>query len=301
VKGVGRGIVPSLAALLLWAACPAAAEPLLAGVTYSPTRVNFAEPDPYVSKERLRADLAQVARITDRVRTYTVEHGMDQVAAVAREFKMKVSLGLWLGRDKALNEAALATGIATARAYPDTVDRIFVGNETLLRHDLSAAELRTFLQRVRKGIANPRIEITTAETWNLWLQNAEVAEECDVIGLHLLPYWDGYAVGEGAAAVAERYDQVRQAFPAKRIVIAETGWPSRGAPWKGSQPSIEAEVAFLRDFVALAAQRRFDYYVLEAFDQPWKIAWEGEVGGYWGLFDAEGRPKFDFATLRKAR
>ena len=44
-------------------------------------------------------------------------------------------------------------------------------------------------------------------------------------------------------------------------------------------------------------EKGYDYYLIEAFDQPWKNTGEGAVGAYWGLFDATGHPKFGFTGL----
>ena len=33
---------------------------------------------------------------------------------------------------------------------------------------------------------------------------------------------------------------------------------------------------------------------MEAFDQPWKEQSEGAVGAYWGVYDADREPKFEF-------
>ena len=39
---------------------------------------------------------------------------------------------------------------------------------------------------------------------------------------------------------------------------------------------------------------------MEAFDQPWKAAAEGEVGAYWGVYDADRQPKFAFRAADRA-
>ena len=45
----------------------------------------------------------------------------------------------------------------------------------------------------------------------------------------------------------------------------------------------------------MAERENFKVNIIEAFDQPWKRAFEGTVGGYWGLLDDASRsPKFDF-------
>jgi glucan 1,3-beta-glucosidase len=52
------------------------------------------------------------------------------------------------------------------------------------------------------------------------------------------------------------------------------------------------EARYLREFLRYAATVQMPYNVIEAFDQGWKRAQEGTVGGYWGIFDAQARPKF---------
>ena len=50
----------------------------------------------------------------------------------------------------------------------------------------------------------------------------------------------------------------------------------------------------MREFINVARVHKFDYNLIEAFDQPFKAVTEGAVGAFWGVFDAEGKPKFDF-------
>ena len=49
----------------------------------------------------------------------------------------------------------------------------------------------------------------------------------------------------------------------------------------------------------LRSEKGYDYYLMEAFDEPWKTG-EGAVGAYWGLFDATGHPKFGFTGLLRS-
>jgi exo-beta-1,3-glucanase (GH17 family) len=46
-------------------------------------------------------------------------------------------------------------------------------------------------------------------------------------------------------------------------------------------PSRVNEAKFMRGFVAMAEANGWHYNLIEAFDQPWKRASEGAVGGYW--------------------
>ena len=87
------------------------------------------------------------------------------------------------------------------------------------------------------------------------------------------------------------YERLRQAYPGKRIVIAEFGWPSAGLNRQDAVPSPLTQAEIVRDFVARADAMGIDYSIVEAFDQPWKTN-EGSVGPYWGIFDADRSPKF---------
>ncbi|MGH8617984.1 MAG: glycosyltransferase, partial [Burkholderiales bacterium] len=70
------------------------------------------------------------------------------------------------------------------------------------------------------------------------------------------------------------------------------GWPSHGNRVDGAEAGPAAQAAFMRAFLARAAERKLDYYVMEAFDQPWKAQHEGRTGAYWGLFTADRELKF---------
>ena len=48
---------------------------------------------------------------------------------------------------------------------------------------------------------------------------------------------------------------------------------------------------FVREVAARGEREKIDVNIIEAFDQPWKRALEGAMGGAWGLFDADGNAR----------
>ena len=267
----------------------------LKGVAYSPSST-------YTDSQRskgypesvIRDDLKQLSTVTRRIRTYSVDPGLDRVPAIAKELGLKVALGVWLSDDRDLNEKQLAAALRIINQNPDVIERVIVGNETLLRGELSAAQVTQYLLRVKRGI--PRgIPVGTAEVWSSWLRYPELAKASDFLGIHLLPYWEGVKAADAMDYIESRHGMVKRAFPGKPIVIAEAGWPSEGRIKKGSVPSAAMQGYFLRHFLTLAAERNYDYYAFEAYDQPWKSLQEGAVGAHWGIFDAARTPKFGFS------
>jgi exo-beta-1,3-glucanase (GH17 family) len=225
------------------------------------------------------------------VRTYASIEGDYDVAAIARRHGVKLWKGAWLGSDARRNERELARLIEAANRYPDTVERVIVGNEVLLRRDLPVEHLTAALDRVRAAVRQP---VTYADVWEFWAQFPQLAGHVDIVTIHILPYWEDEPLGveRTMAHVRDVVRRMRALFPGKPIAIGEIGWPSRGRWREAAAPSRVNQAVFLREFVRLAAEEGFDYNLIEAFDQVWKYKSEGTVGAAWGLWTSDRQPKF---------
>jgi len=246
------------------------------------------------------SDLVILAQRFRCVRTYSVSPGLDDVPKVARALGLKVMLGMWISSHGPSNDQEIARGIALANEYTDVVTSVIVGNEVLLRREQTPAQLRALIERVRAGTQVP---VTYADVWEFWLRNADLAQVASFVTVHILPYWEDHPIGIEHALdhVQSIYRKVQAAFPDKRVVIGETGWPSAGRPRLEATPSLVNEARFIREFVAYAEREKIPYNIIEAFDQPWKRVQEGTVGGHWGLYDAAGAEKFAFTGPIVAR
>ncbi|MGQ0740861.1 MAG: glycosyltransferase [Alphaproteobacteria bacterium] len=269
------------------------------GLSYSPSHLYTISEQVETSPRRINADLAQLENYTGRIRTYTVQGSMAAVPEIAHRHGITVSIGLWIGSDTAANEKEIADAIKLIRTNRRVIDRVFVGNEAILRGDLSVADLARYLDRIRRALP-PRIKVGTAEPWHVWLEHQELAEHVDFVGIHLLPYWEGIPIDYALQFCIERFKQIAEKFPHKPIVIGEVGWPSDGRTRQGATASLANQAYFVRTFIAYAAEHGYDYYIMEAYDQPWKADPEGAVGAFWGMFDAEGQPKFNFTGMLRS-
>ena len=266
------------------------------GIAYSPSHT-FTDHDRLnITPEQIDRDMAQLSQITGHIRTYTVAGGMDQVPRIARRYGLTVSLGLWIGSDLDQNEKEISTGIKAVLANRRVIDRVIVGNETMLRGDVTADQLNAYIKRVRDALP-ARIKVTTAEPWSTWFTTPEIGQNVDIIFVHLLPYWEGTDVRSSMSFIGKHYDIIAKEFPDKPIIIGEAGWPSEGRTRGSAVASHANEAYFVRAFVQYAMEKGYDYYLMEGYDQPWKNTGEGAVGAYWGLFDATGHPKFNFSGL----
>jgi exo-beta-1,3-glucanase (GH17 family)/cellulose synthase/poly-beta-1,6-N-acetylglucosamine synthase-like glycosyltransferase len=242
------------------------------------------------TEAQIETDLALLADKATAVRTYSSLKTLNLVPAIAAKHQIKVAVGAWVDRDLRTNELEIQAAIDLANAH-DNVIRVIIGNEAVLRGDLTVANLARELDRARAAVAQP---VSTAEPWHVWLSNPELAEHVDFITVHLLPYWEGVHVEQAIDYLALRMEQLEDRFPDKRIVIGEVGWPSDGRTRGSAVASTSNEALFLRRFLKRARDKGYVYYIMEAFDQPWKAQYEGAVGAYWGVYDVDRRPKFEF-------
>jgi exo-beta-1,3-glucanase (GH17 family)/cellulose synthase/poly-beta-1,6-N-acetylglucosamine synthase-like glycosyltransferase len=240
-----------------------------------------------VTEAQIRADLIVIAAHARSVRTYASTQGLERVPEIAAELGLKVTLGVWIDKDNARNEREIATAIELARRYPN-VTRLVVGNETLFRHEHTAAELVQIIRRVKRESPVP---VATADHWKMFIDHPELVDAVDQVFAHIIPYWEGMPKEVAVEQSLALYDKLLAAYPGKRIVIGEFGWPSAGHNYESAVPGPISQAVVLRNFVARANKRDIDFNVVEAIDQPEKL-FEGNVGPYWGVLDASLRPKF---------
>ena len=261
----------------------------IGGVAFSPfQRGQSPETGNMPSAVDIRADLEHAADITDRVRTYTVAGRFADIPHLASDLPLRITLGAWLDRHAATNQKEIERLVTTSRANRN-VDRVLVGNETILRTDLTPTQLIADINEVQHLVHVP---VSTAEPWHVWLAHPELANAVDYITIHLLPYWEGLPVDDALRFSLEKLDAVHAAYPNKPIVIGEIGWPSNGVDIGAARASRVNQALFLRKFFVAARQRHLDYFVMEAFDQPWKTSFEGRAAGYWGMMDLDRHAKW---------
>jgi exo-beta-1,3-glucanase (GH17 family) len=265
-------------------------------ISYAPFRgaQNPFGPDVPIDPRQIEEDLAQLRHYATCIRTYSVDHGLDQIPGIARRHGLKVMQGLWLSSLPDLSRKQIEGAVALAKQHPDVITAVIVGNEVLLRGEMSAPQLARTIREVKAQVTQP---VTYADVWEFWLRYREIATAVDFVTIHILPYWEDFPIPARNAAphVDAIRKQVVAAFPDKEVFIGEFGWPSAGRMREGALPSPAEQARALQDVLAIAKGENFRVNLIEAYDQPWKRQLEGTVGGHWGLFDGYQRsPKLDW-------
>ncbi|WP_338476618.1 glycosyltransferase [Pseudomonas khavaziana] len=263
----------------------------ISGFSYSPFQQGqYPQKNQFPTDEQMRQDLAIMSKLTDNIRTYSVDGTLGDIPKLAEEFGLRVTLGIWISPDLERNEREIQRAIEIANTSRSVV-RVVVGNEALFRKEITPEALIVLLDRVRAAV---KVPVTTSEQWHIWEKNPQLAKHVDLIAAHILPFWEYIPMDKAGQYVIDRAKDLKKAFPKKPLLLSEVGWPSNGRMRGGNESSPADQAIYLRTLVNKLNRQGYNYFVIEAFDQPWKVSDEGSAGAYWGVFNAARQQKFNF-------
>jgi exo-beta-1,3-glucanase (GH17 family) len=257
------------------------------GISFSPY-VAGQGPGTILGEEQIRSRLSIIQPHVNWVRSFSCTEGNELIPAIARENGLKTMVGIWLGDDLEKNEQEMAGGIEVARA--GHADILGVGNEVLLRGDLEEDQLIDYIQRARA--ACPGVEVGYVDAYYEFVNHPRISDACDVILANCYPYWEGCPAPYALPYMKEMYRQAVAAGNGKRVIVSETGWPNLGTAFEGAEPSWENALRYFISTYKWAEEDGIEIFYFSSFDEDWKIAKEGDVGAYWGLWDKDGNPKY---------
>ena len=263
----------------------------VSGYSFSPFRLGQTPVDnKYPDDADIRADLELLSQQTSNIRTYSVEGTQADIPRLAEEFGLRVTLGIWISTDWERNEREIAKAIELTNNSRSIV-RVLVGNEALFRKEITPDVLIGYIDRVRAAV---KVPVSTSEQWHIWQETPELVRHVDLIAAHILPYWEFVPREQATRFVLDRARDLKRQFPKKPLLLSEVGWPSNGRTRGGADASPADQAIYLRELVNRLNVQGYNYFIIEAFDQPWKMDDEGSVGAYWGVYNLERQPKFAF-------
>ncbi|OGA97340.1 MAG: glycosyl hydrolase [Burkholderiales bacterium RIFCSPHIGHO2_12_FULL_69_20] len=257
------------------------------GLCFSPY-LEGQQPGDQIGEAPIRERLQIIRPHTGWVRSFSCTDGHEQTPRIAHELGFKTLVGAWLGTDAKINEAELQGVIEVARA--GHADIVAVGNEVLLREDMSEDDLLACIQRVKAAL--PGVAVGYVDAYYLFEKHPRITAACDVVLTNCYPFWEGCPREQALAYMQTMVARTRAAAPGKRVVISETGWPDQGSAFHAAVPSREGAMQYFVDTCRWAAEDGIEVFWFAAFDEAWKVGAEGDVGAYWGLWDKDGVLKF---------
>lgn len=257
------------------------------GISFSAYLENQS-PGSQISEEQVEARMKILQPYVKWIRSFSCVDGNEHIPKVARKYGMKTLVGAWLGDDKDKNEIEIENIIKLAKdGYTDI---IAVGNEVLLRGDLTEDEIIQYIQKVKNEV--PNIPVGYVDAYFEFVNHPRLCNISDVILANCYPFWEGYPIEHAFSYLKNMYYLAVGAAKGKKVIISETGWPNVGTPDRNAVPSYENALIYFINAFTWANQEKIDIFYFSSFDETWKIEKEGDVGAYWGLWDKDGNLKF---------
>jgi GPH family glycoside/pentoside/hexuronide:cation symporter len=208
---------------------------------------------------------------------------------VAREKGLKTMVGAWISADRDRNEREIEALIALAQQ--GLVDIAAVGNEVLLRGELPEQELLAHVARVRAAVPED-VRVGCVDAYFQFLERPQLVAACDVLLANCYPFWEGAHIDFAAQYQRRMHGLVKAAGGDKPVLVTETGWPWSGQAVAGAEPSPDHAMRYFIDVQQWGRREGVKLFYFSSFDEPWKLAQEGEVGTQWGLWDKDERLKY---------
>ncbi|MCB0263745.1 MAG: glycosyl hydrolase [Calditrichaeota bacterium] len=257
------------------------------GISFS-VYLNDQKPGSLISAEQIADRMQIVKPYVKWIRSFSCTDGNEQIPKIAKENGIKTLVGAWLGDDQEKNEKEIEGVIKVAKAgYADIVA---VGNEVLLRGDLTEDEIINFINRVKQEI--PGIPVGYVDAYYEFAVHPRVSDACDVILANCYPFWEGFPLEHSLAYLKNMYQVAMNAGKGKKVIITETGWPNLGSPERAAVPSYENAIRYFINAYTWADEADVEIFYFSSFDELWKVGAEGDVGAYWGLWDINGNLKY---------
>jgi exo-beta-1,3-glucanase (GH17 family) len=235
------------------------------------------------------ADRLEVIRpYTKWIRTFSCSNGNEVIPRIAHEKSLKTMVGVWIGDDLELNEKEIYNAIEIAKA--GHADILAIGNEVLLREDLEIEILMEYINRVKQAV--PHVLVGYVDAYYTFENYPEIVDVCDVILVNCYPFWEHCSLETSLDYMKEMYKFAVKASDGRKVIISETGWPTKGEPYGEAVPSYENALNYFLQTQTWVKNEGLDLIYFSSFDEAWKMNIEGEYGAYWGIRDIDGKYKF---------
>lgn len=260
----------------------------LHGLCFSPY-VEGQETGDILSESQIRRRMEIIMPYTKWIRSFSCTEGNELIPRIAHNKGLKTMVGVWISNDKERNEREIKALVKLAN--DGLVDIAAVGNEVLLRNELSEQELIQYIQQV-KALLPKNIPVGYVDAYYHFLEKPALTAACDVVLINCYPFWEGADNDHALLYIQHMYELTKHAANGKKVIITETGWPSKGKEVLEAQPSAVNAMKYFINTQQWAKDANIELFYFSSFDESWKIYQEGIVGTQWGLWDKNEKPKY---------
>ena len=247
------------------------------------------KPGDDISDEQILKKLEIIKPHVKWIRTFSCSDENMRIPILAKELGFKTLVGAWLGKDLDKNQIEVDKLIELCN--DGYIDVAAVGNEVMYRKDLLEEKLIEYIKYVKSKIKT-EFPVGYVDAYYEFSSRPSITDVCDVILTNCYPYWEGCNIDYSLIYMKQMFYHARDVANGKRVIITETGWPSKGSSLRGANPSNKNFLKYFINAQKWSHEEEIEMFYFSSFDESWKINSEGDVGAFWGIWDSNTKSKF---------
>ncbi|WP_229724470.1 MFS transporter [Winogradskyella forsetii] len=263
----------------------------LCGLCFSPYVEGQSPDEDILSESQIRRRMEIIAPYTIAIRSFSCTEGNQLIPIVAHEKGLNSIAGAWISGDKERNAKEIKALIELAKT--GVVNVAAVGNEVLLRGEVSEVELIGYINEVKQALNGFDVAVGYVDTYYEYYNRPKLVEATDIILANCYPFWEGFGIEDSLQHLREMYALTKHVSQGKKVIIAETGWPSQGAANEDAHPSQLNAMRYFIQSQEWASKENVEIFHFSSFDETWKVRVEGELGARWGIWDKDENLKYN--------
>jgi len=256
-------------------------------LSFSPY-MNGQRPGVEIDKEQISSRFEVISKYVSGIRLFSLKDGNHQSMVLAKKSGKTVMAGVDVGSDQNENYVQLENTLWYLTEH--SVDILSIGNEVLLRGELSVSDLIELIVEAKRRA--PALKVGYVDAYFVFEKYPELVDVCDVILINCYPFWEYCPVDLAIDHLDSMYERAVAVSNGKQVIVAETGWPSQGASCGLAFPGFDSALGYFVAAMEWSQRKDVEMYYFAAFDESWKMSDEGDVGAYWGLWDEMAKRKF---------
>ena len=260
----------------------------LHGLCFSPY-IEGQEENEVLSADQIKRRLDIIAPHIKWIRSFSCTKGNELISEIAHQKGLKTVVGAWISDDIDRNEQEILSLIKLAKA--GLVDIAVVGNEVLHRGEISEQQLIAYIKRVKEAI--PTTNVSYVDAYYQFLDKPNLISNCDVLLVNFYPFWEGTSNEYAVSYLQQMLELTKTVANGKKIIVSETGWPTKGENVKDAIPSENNAMKYFIASQEWAKNNNIELFYFSSFDESWKVKQEGTLGTAWGIWDKKETYKFD--------
>lgn len=255
----------------------------LFGVSYAPYRADHG----CKTQDDVNDDMEQMAGKYSVIRIYGTD--CDQVPMMYKAAKkngMKLFLGIW--DPSAMRDEANKI-VAGIKGDWDIVHTVSVGNELVNSGQASPRDIVAAVKSARSTLraAGYQGPVVTVDTFMAVQAHPELCDASDYCAINAHAFFDSTITASHAGRwLANTIDRVKSTLSnSKKVVITETGWPTKGLANGLAVPGLANQKLALDSIQKAFTATPGDIILFSAFNDLWKVkvASTFDADQFWGI------------------